>query len=121
MADNADDITSRLKLDWSAIWPDMYRLIASIYVENADETLASVDVDSSADAFSTVADSSLDYAKNRAAELIGMRVQDDGTLVPNPDAKWAITDTTRDAINRSVQNALEHGLSAGAFRDELMQ
>ena len=120
MADS-DDITSRLKLDWSELYPQMYRLLASIYDESGQETLAQVDVGPESDAFSTVADSSIDYAKTRAAELIGMRVQEDGTLVPNPDAKWAITDTTRDAINRSVQNALEQGLSAGAFRDELMQ
>lgn len=46
-----------------------------------------------------------DWAQNRAAEMVGMIPDDAGTLVANPDAKWAITDTTREAIKRIVTEA----------------
>lgn len=68
------------------------------------------------------------WAHDRAAELVGMSWDADGKLVPNPDARWMITDTTRDDIQRIVADAfaaekapLEEVQaaiqSAGAFTD----
>ena len=48
-----------------------------------------------------------DYAADRAAELVGMKYNVDGELVPNPRAEWAISDTTRDKIKRVVTEAFE--------------
>ena len=50
------------------------------------------------------------FANQRAAELIGKKLID-GKLVDNPDAKWAITDTTRDGVRALVQQAEEQGQS----------
>jgi hypothetical protein len=47
------------------------------------------------------------WAHDRAAELVGMKYDDSGELGPNPDAKWAITDTTRDEIRRIVTQGFE--------------
>jgi hypothetical protein len=68
-----------------------------------------------------------DWAQNRAAEMVGMRRQPDGSLVENPNPKWAISDTTRDDLRRIVSNgfAQETPLpqlvaniqDAGAFSD----
>lgn len=49
----------------------------------------------------------IEYARNRASELVGMRREPDGRLVPNPSAKWAITPTTRDDLKRLVVNLME--------------
>jgi DNA topoisomerase I len=46
------------------------------------------------------------YADQRAAELVGMRYKN-GVLIPNPNAKWAITDTTRDTLNDIFTRAFE--------------
>jgi hypothetical protein len=46
-----------------------------------------------------------DWAENRAAEMVGMIRDNAGVLVPNPDAKWAITDTTREALKRIITDA----------------
>jgi phage head maturation protease len=46
------------------------------------------------------------WAEDRAAELVGMRWVE-GELVPNPNAEWAITDTTREQINRVITRAFE--------------
>lgn len=45
-----------------------------------------------------------DWAAKRAAELVGMRRDDDGNLIQNPDAKWAISDTTRDKLRKIIKD-----------------
>lgn len=45
------------------------------------------------------------YAVERAAELVGMKYDDEGNLIENPDARWAISDTTRDKIRQIVVEA----------------
>ena len=48
-----------------------------------------------------------DYAKARSAELVGMQYDDDGNLVENPNAEWAISDTTRVKIRSIVTEAFQ--------------
>jgi hypothetical protein len=45
----------------------------------------------------------------RTAELVGMKRLADGSLVQNPDARWAITDATREDLVRTVVQAIEEG------------
>lgn len=49
----------------------------------------------------------LEYAQQRAAEMVGMRRDQDGRLTPNPTAKWQITQTTRDELKGLVVNLME--------------
>ena len=49
-----------------------------------------------------------DYAADRGAELVGRRWVN-GKLVDNPDAKWAITDTTRDKLRSLIAKSYEDG------------
>ena len=51
------------------------------------------------------------WADERAAEMVGMRRNDQGVLVPNPNAEWAITDTTREQLRAIVTDAFEHNTS----------
>jgi hypothetical protein len=53
------------------------------------------------------------YARARAAEMVGVR-RDGDRWVPNPDARWAITDTTRDRVRSLVADAIDRGTS---YRD----
>ena len=45
-----------------------------------------------------------DWARNRAAEMVGMK-WDGGDLIANPEAKWSIAETTRTQINQLVTQA----------------
>jgi len=45
-----------------------------------------------------------DYAHDRAAEMVGKKWVD-GVLVDNPDAQWAITETTRDVAAGIIEDA----------------
>jgi len=54
------------------------------------------------------------WAKDRSAEMVGMKWLK-GQLVPNPDAKWAITESTRDLLRALTTQALEEGLSTDSL------
>ncbi|HEY3315193.1 MAG TPA: phage portal protein, partial [Bacillota bacterium] len=60
-----------------------------------------------------------EYARARAAELVGKRVLADGTVIDNPDRRWAITETTRQAIRDEVERGLAESLSAVDLAEEL--
>ena len=47
------------------------------------------------------------YAKERAAEMVGMKFDDAGELVPNPKAQYVISDTTRDDLRRIITQSFE--------------
>jgi len=59
------------------------------------------------------------YAQNRAAELVGRRINDDGELEDNPG--WSIQSATRDMLRSVITQGAEEGLSndalAKAIRD----
>jgi hypothetical protein len=48
-----------------------------------------------------------DAARSRVAELVGKRVQKDGTVVDNPNSKMSVTDTTRAKIQQSIQTSYQ--------------
>jgi hypothetical protein len=78
------------------------------------------------DLISSVSPLARDFAHARAAELVGMQYRG-GKLVPNPNAKWQITNTTRNEIRTLVEKAFveetkvedlaEAIRQAGAFSD----
>lgn len=47
------------------------------------------------------------YAEKRAAEMVGMNRNAEGDLVPNPNAKYPISETTRDEIRDIVKRGFE--------------
>jgi hypothetical protein len=54
-----------------------------------------------------VNETAIEYAIERAAEMVGMKYAADGSLVANPSAKWAISDTTRDRLRETIKAAFE--------------
>jgi hypothetical protein len=68
--------------------------------------------------FDTIIEQAETYGEERGAELIGMKIVD-GQLVENPNAEWAISDTTRDRVNELLQDALDEGESYQKFSDRL--
>lgn len=64
--------------------------------------------------FGQVNQAAVEYAADRAAEMVGMRWVN-GELVENPDARWTITESTRDWLRDVATQAFEEGLSAEQF------
>lgn len=48
------------------------------------------------------------WARHRAAEMVGRKYVD-GVLVTNPNAHWAITESTRDLVRAQVNSAIANG------------
>lgn len=69
--------------------------------------------------FDVVNDAAVEWAQARAAEMVGKK-RVDGKLVDNPDARWRIDDTTREAIKSLTQDALEQGWSAEQFTKQII-
>lgn len=62
-----------------------------------------------------------EFASERAAELVGMKYNHDGELVPNPKAEWAISDTTRDKIKRIVTESFEGETKMSVVVDKIQE
>lgn len=62
-----------------------------------------------------------EYARGRAAELVGMKYDDDGNLVENPDARWAISETTRDKIRSIVSDAFKQSTDMADIRAAVLE
>lgn len=108
----ADDQVGRVLRQIELDWEDLVdRLIPSLRAVYGNAGAAALDTlgSSGFDALNTEA---LNYARERAAEMVGMRWSG-GELVPNPNAEWAITDSTRDGLRAQVERAFEDGLSPG--------
>lgn len=59
------------------------------------------------------------FAKDRSAEMVGRKFVD-GKLVENPNAKWVITDTTRNNINKLIQDVASGKLKATDLRQAII-
>ena len=70
------------------------------------------------DIFDLVAQDALDWAKGRAAELVGKKWID-GKLVDNPNPKWSITEATRDGIKGMIEEAYSAGSSPAELAKNL--
>ena len=62
----------------------------------------------------------VDYAHGRSAELVGRKLVD-GKLVDNPNARWTITDTTRDGLQKLIKDAEIEGRSVMQLANEIRQ
>lgn len=60
-----------------------------------------------------------EWARARAAELVGMKRDLEGNLVPNPDAKWAITDTTRQDLRDIIADSFIGNTNWDDFKTNL--
>ena len=115
-----DEILRSLDLEgWAMIAGDATGAIQEAARSSGREALLTLGIseDDNVDLFSQVDAAALDFAAKRGAELVGMRIDDDGSLIPNPDARWAITDGTRELLRATVRQAIEEGQSAKQLAD----
>jgi hypothetical protein len=108
----ADDVLAKLDLgDWSSLVPQVQPILLKIADDGITVGFEQLGVTPTAEITEQVNRSATAWASDRAAELVGMRIDDDGNLVENPDAEWAITDGTRALLRGDVVRAIEEGAS----------
>lgn len=98
---------------WSILVGNVDAILAAIVEDGTYAALSQVGIETRAaeGAEGVVNDYAKEYARDRSAELVGMRRDELGRLVENPDAEWAIDDTTRDFLRSSVADAIAGGWS----------
>lgn len=89
----------------------------SVTADASNLALAQIGVTNQTDLVNQVADRAVEYARDRAAEMVGMRRTANGKLVPNPNAEWRIDEATRDEIRSIIANGLEDNIG----RDEIAE
>jgi len=118
-----DAILAQLDLSgWTILANGVTQLIKEAAGEGAASTLLALGLDEKedADVFSVANEAAVDFAERRGAELVGMKIDEGGNLIPNPNPKWAITDGTRALLRDTIHEALKAGTSPGELRQQLV-
>lgn len=115
MADPTDSIT----FNWQGLFPALRKLLGKIFGIGGAQMLVQLAVPAGSDPFQDVAESTDDYAAERAAELVGMK-WDGKKLIPNPNPEFSITENTRKLLRATVVQALKEGWGASKLRDAII-
>ena len=103
-------------LNWDALSDEVYPYLDSAAEDGVGIGIDQLpDIDVGIDIGATqesAAEAANRYARDRSAELIGKKRLDDGTLIDNPNAKWAISETTREDLKATIAQAIEEGWTA---------
>jgi hypothetical protein len=117
-ADKVERVLTGLDFDsWVKLIPSTEKILLRIALDGGGEGLAQVGVDDSA-ITDQVNELAAGWAHDRAAEMVGKKWDGD-ELIDNPDAKWAITESTREMLRGDVATAIEQGLSTDDLANEL--
>ncbi len=119
-----DAVLEKLDLSGFAVLAgEVDPLMQSIVQEQGYAALAQVGVDVEArpEVLEIVDARALDWARERSAELVGMRRDELGNLTRNPSAQWAIDDSTRDFVRGDVTTAIAEGWSNDRLSTALAQ
>jgi SPP1 gp7 family putative phage head morphogenesis protein len=122
--DLVDRILRDLDLsDWAVLVGEIEETLAEIVHESGAKALVQVgiDVEARREVLNIVSADALAYARVRSAEMVGMRYDELGRLVENPNAAWRITDSTREYMRADVTRAMEEGWSNDKLAGQLRE
>lgn len=105
--------------DWSSLAGDAQAVLEAVAKDGTYEALAQIGFqDAGPDLVNLLNEKALSYSQERSAELVGMKYVD-GELVENPNAEWAISESTREFVRADVARAIEEGMSNDDLADLL--
>lgn len=107
-------------IEWESVVHDVEDDLEDAAEESGLEALLAIKM-SNADMISVVNEIAADFASRRAAEMVGMKYDEDGALVENPDAKWAISDTTRDDLRDLIEQAFKQEAPIADLAQSIME
>lgn len=117
-----DEIIASLDFTgWAVLVGEVDDIIEDAVKDGSYVSLAElgIDVNARREVMNIVSADALEYARERSAAMVGMRFNDAGDLIPNPNADWQITEGTRDLIRGDVLSALEEGVSNDVLANRL--
>lgn len=119
-ADDIRRILDALNLgDWVTLVGDVDPILEEIAKSGVLEALAQIGMADDESIVALANEQAVEWAKDRAAEWVGMRRDADGNLTPNPNAEWQIDESTREMLNAKVAQALEEGWSNDQLAEEI--
>lgn len=107
---------------WTVLVDPMQGLLDKIHADGGAVALKQIGIENTEGLTTLLNERSLSFAERRAAELVGMTnagTKESPEWIPNPSAKWAITDSTREMIRGDVSAAIEEGWSAQHLANQL--
>ena len=97
---------------WAVLAEDSADILETVCSATGARAVAQVGFSDSYEALHQTVDArALEFARTRGAEYVGMLRQSDGSLLPDPNPKRAITDATREMLRADIADAVEQGLS----------
>lgn len=105
---------------WQTLVDGLKSTLQVVSLDGVNEAFFQVGVnpDTMDDALSLANQKAIDYAADRAAELVGMQWKN-GELVENPNPTYSITESTRDMLRGKVSQAMEEGWSNDKLTAEI--
>ena len=117
----AERVLDKVRLDhWSTLAEEITERTERIFRDSGVHALGALSLDDSEEMVNLLDEDALAFAEKRAAELVGKRVLDDGRIVDNPNADWAITESTRDYLRSTVAEAVEEGWSSQTLANAIV-
>lgn len=118
--DIADSIVRSLQRRFAKLPSQVRSSLEQAALSGAAQGMLQVDV-GNAKLLASANDAAKDYATERAAELVGMKYDNEGNLVDNPNAKWAISETTRDKIRKIIADAFKKNTEMAKIRRSIQR
>jgi SPP1 gp7 family putative phage head morphogenesis protein len=106
--------------EWSELADEVQPMLVQMAVAASEEAVKQVGGNLADAAMANMRKKAEDWASQRSAEMVGMRRVGD-MLIPNPNAVWQITETTRDALRSLTEQALDEGWSTQKFADAMQE
>ena len=114
-----DDILQALEFDdWAVLPEQVLGLLSTVASDGGVQALKQIGLPGDDELERRVRDRAEVWAKDRAAQMVGMK-WDGYDLIPNPNAKWQITESTRDGLRGFVEQALDEGWSTDELAAKL--
>ncbi|QDD62655.1 phage portal protein (plasmid) [Herbaspirillum seropedicae] len=105
--------------DWVVLVGEIEPLIEALTKDGGAAALAQIGLKDDEDIVNLTNEKAVAWAKDRAAEWVGMKRDADGSLQPNPNESWQIDESTRELLNSTVAQAIDEGWSNERLAQEI--
>ena len=116
-----DQDTIDVLVDWGDLIPEVTPYLETDAVAGATEFLTERGIAEDSDIWTKVLDEARQMARERGAELVGKRITDKGEIVDNPDARYAITETTRENLRELISKSVDEGWTTTELQHNILQ
>ena len=108
-------------VDWGDLIPEVTPYLETDAVAGATEFLTDRGIVEDSDMWTKVLDQARQMARERGAELVGKRITDKGEIIDNPDARYAITETTRENLRELISKSVDEGWTTTELQHNILQ